>query len=274
MNVMRVLLPIAALAMLGAAPSTVKLGVPRDISTLSQQERMTLPSSTKVTIGRITTTLGAVRKNHNALVASQQRVRALNPSNLRMLAGGDHRLMKTFGVAIQPSHGIRPNPLATPQSVPRVSTSGFAADYQQFCNSVSATVCLYYPAGVAWWGQDQSGNYQTVDPLITDSNVCTQEGGNIGTISNGYGQASGCVYTYPSAQNVNFLPPAGGFTTSGWCNPTPGNFNSQVDQHGAVRIADAGASGFYVTGGWAPSYVEGNTPNIEVFCFLQVKLKQ
>lgn len=271
-HVTKVLLPIAALAMLAASPPTARLGVPRNVSTLTPQERMTLPPGTKVTIGNVTTTLGAVRRNHDALVASQQRVKTFNVSNLRTLAGTDIRITRTFGAALRPGHPGSFNPPAA--SVPSVSVSGFAADYQQFCNSVAATVCLYYPAGVAWWGQDQSGNYQTVDPLITDSGICAQEGGSIGTISNGYGQASGCVYTYPSAQNVNFFPPASGFTATGWCNPTPGKFNSQIDQHGAVRIADAGASGFYVTGGWAPSYVAGNTPNIEVFCFLQVKFKQ
>ena len=260
----KLLVPLALLALLGAGPSA-------DLGSLSLHDRMTLPAATKIKIGKITTTLGALRANHNALIASQQRVRTLNASNLRMLTGADHRFTKSFGTALRP--GMHVGPPGTTTSVPRASMSGYAGDYQQFCNSVAATVCLYYPPGVTWWGQDRSGNYQTVDPLITDANVCAQEGGTIGTVSNGWGQANGCVYTYPSAQTVNFLPPGGGFTANGWCNPSPGKFSSQIDQHGAVHIADAGASGFTVTGGWGPSVVEGNTPNLEQFCFLQVTLK-
>jgi hypothetical protein len=262
-----VLFPVTLIALLGAGPV-------RDVNTLTAGDRVSLPDSTKIKIGRITTTLGRLRANHNALVASRQRVRMFNVSSLRA-SGIDHTIVRTFGGEVQPSHSVHVTPIGTVSTsgVPAASTSGFAADYRQFCNSVSASVCLYYPAGVTWWGRDQNGNYQTVDALITDPGVCAQEGGTIGQVNDAYnGTASGCVYTYPSAQTVNFLPPAAGFTATGWCNPTPGHFNSQIDQHGAVNVSDAGASGFQQADAWGAGTISGGTA-LEQFCFLQVKLK-
>lgn len=274
MHYTRFLLPLAALAMLGAASPQLIAPQARDLKTMSLQDRMTLPATTKITLGKATTTLGALRANHNALVASRQRVKTLSMANLRTVARADHSFAKSFGTAIRLGHSINLGAPAPANSVTAASRNGFAADYQQFCNSVPATVCLYYPPGVAWYAQDQHGNYQTVDALITDANVCTQEGGSIGTLTSGPYSASvsGCIYTYPSAQSVNFLPPAKGFTTTGWCNATSGNFSSRIDQHGAVQIQDAGISGFYASSGWGGTYTGGNTPNLEQFCFLQVTL--
>jgi hypothetical protein len=238
-----------------------------NIERLSTQQRMSLGSQTKVTIGKVTTTLAALRANHQALVASRERVRSLTGANLRAMLGIDHGFTKSFGPALRPGH-FMPTNLSTPMptTVPRVSTSGFAADYQQFCNSVAATVCLYYPPGVTWWAVTPNGNYQTIDSLITDPNVCAQEGG----VLNG---GNGCLYTYPSAQSVNFVPPGGGFTTSGWCDLAAGNFSLQTDRHGAVRIADAGASGLVIYSAWGtPVSLAGSSPNLEQFCFVQVSL--
>jgi hypothetical protein len=262
-------------------PAPVNVQV-RDLKTLSQQERLTLPADTKVIVGGHTLTLGELRRTHLALAASRNHVAFLKLSSLASLPGANHSVATVYKMnqnpiklnpSPTPSHTVivpvkegnsGKYPLPTPSPIttlPLVAAAkGFPMDYEQFCKSVPATVCLFYPQGVTWYGQD-GNNYWTIDYLVTDSSVCSQEGGFIGStpgwpqLNGGPNHTDGCVYEYPSSQTVNFVPPPGGFKTSGWCNPAL--FTSTVDApHGAVQITEAGAH---------------NQP-AEEFCFLQVTL--
>ena len=286
-----------------AAAAQVTQSQIHDLKMLSLHDRLTLPDSTKVMIRGKVFTLGTLRQNHAALVASRNRVRGIQLASLRSLAGADYSITKTFAgkfyamsrpVAYHPSPAATSHPVGQsgtyhsigvshvgpiglitptpmPPNLPLIAPSNgvpYPTDYRQFCSSLPATVCLYYPPGVTWFWQDQYGNYQTVDPLITDKGVCSQEGGQLGTVTD-YVSYYGCVYAYPSSQTINFLPPAHGFSTSGWCDTNAGYFGTTTDSHGAVYIHDAGAAGFSY--GWG--YVSGG-PGSEQFCFLQVKLAQ
>ena len=253
----------------------------RDLKTLTQQERLTLPANTKVIIGGHTLTLGELRRTHTALAASRSHVASLNLSTITSSAGANHSVATVYKmnqnpITLHPSPtphvvilpvkegnsgkypvvSLSPSPLAT---LPLVAAAkGLPMDYEQFCKSVPATICLFYPQGVTWYGQDTNGNYWTIDYLVTDSTVCSQEGGFIGS-EPGWGafNGDGCIYEYPSAQAVNFVPPPAGFKTSGWCNPSM--FSSVVDApHGAVQIKDNGA----------------HNQSAEEFCFLQVTLNR
>ena len=162
--------------------------------------------------------------------------------------------------AATPTLVITPTPAITPTPTPPTMLPFVAGgkpyplDYEQFCKSVPATVCLFYPAGAQYFNQDQNG-FWAIDFLLTDQTVCLQTGGYIGQepYLNG---VEGCIYYYPSRQSVNFVPPPAGFKTSGWCNPQM--FTSLVDEHGAVQISDAGA----------------HNQSGEEFCFLQVILNR
>jgi hypothetical protein len=258
-------------------PASVNLQV-RELKTLSQQERLTLPANTKVILGGHTLTLGELRRTHVALAASRSYVASLKLSTFTSSIGANHvtKVYKmnqnpiTLNASPTPSHtvivpvkmGNSGNPLPAPlTTLPLVAAAkGLPMDYEQFCKSVPATVCLFYPQGVTWYGQD-GNNYWTIDYLVTDSSVCSQEGGFIGStpgwpqLNGEPNHTDGCVYEYPSSQTVNFVPPPGGFKTTGWCNPAL--FTSSIDApHGAVQISEAGAH---------------NQP-AEEFCFLQVTL--
>jgi hypothetical protein len=216
----------------------------RDVKTLSPQERANL--------------LNQLKKNHAALVASRTHVKSVTLSNLNTFAGRDLSFKEVHpGIPRGPISLATPSPM--PAILPLVKSSGapYPSDYQQFCSSMSASLCLYYPAGVTWIGQDTAGNYLTIDLVITDPNVCSQTGGHIGAqplLQN----VPGCIYSYPSMQTIQFVPPAHGFTTSGWCDLGQGHFAKTIDEHGAVQIIDAGA----------------HNQAFEEFCFIQVRPTQ
>jgi len=229
----------------------------RDAKTLSPQERLQLPDATRVSINGHVFTLAQLRKNHAALVASRNRVRTLRFSGLKSITGADHTFTQNFGVAhLVPLKLATPTPM--PSALPLISNSlgvPWPSDYQTFCSSMPATVCLYYPAGVQWYGE-QDGFFWTIDYMITDQNACSGGGGWIGS-ETGWGElnGAGCIYSYPDSQTVQFPPPKNGFTTTGWCQASPGYYTVTVDKHGAVQVADAGA----------------HNTGAESFCFDQVR---
>ncbi len=270
--------PALTAPVIGPLPRPSVILAVRDLKTLSQHDRLTLPDATKVLLGNHTVTLGELRRIHTALVASHNYVKSLNLANLKLATGVNHSTTKMYSVSHLGGITVNPSPTPTPRrvivpiktgnpygfatptpapaTVPFVGAgNSYPVDYQRFCNSVPATVCLFYPAGVTWYGQD-GNNLWTIDYLVTDGNVCKQEGGFIG-YETGWGQLNGygCIYEYPLLQTVNFAPPANGFTTQGWCSQNL--FSTTVDTpHGAVQIKDNGAE----------------NQSVEEFCFLQVHL--
>jgi hypothetical protein len=262
----------------------------RTIGTLTMNERLTLPESTIVSVYGRPFNLGRLRRNHAALVASRNFVKSLRLANLKSIARADYSFRKTFGgpqvgVAVpRPTASKAPTPTSPPQpaaipvkTVPLVGDGMTEpSDYQQFCGSVPATVCLYFPANVTWAAYQGSflTYFLVFDPLITDPNVCAAEGGTVNppagmTYPNGVPGVNsvdvgpGCDYWYPVVSRANFVPPTNGFSDAGWCNTSPGNFTSLVDSiHGAIQINEHGIAGLEV--GYSPA-----TPE---FCFLQVTL--
>lgn len=117
---------ILPLSLFGAAPLPMKMPA-RDLRTLSIHDLMTLPASTKVSLGKATITVGRLRANHNALAASRQRVKTTNVATLRDFTHGDYRFTKTFGGVIRPGH-VTPINLVSPATI-----SSFATRFPQTC---------------------------------------------------------------------------------------------------------------------------------------------
>jgi hypothetical protein len=256
----------------------------RNIGTLTMNQRLTLPEGTIVSVYGRPFNLGQLRRNHDALVASRNLVKSLRLANLKSIARANYSLKKTFGgpqvgVAVPRPTAAKPptsppQPTAKPAKTLPLVGDGMPepSEYQQFCGSVPATVCLYFPANVTW-APFQANAFQyfmVFDPLIADPNVCTAEGGTVNPLAGmmfpdgvAVDVGPGCNYWYPVVALVNFVPPPNGFSDAGWCNTSPGNFTSTVDSiHGAVKINENGIEGLAV--GYSPA-----TPE---FCFLQVTL--
>jgi hypothetical protein len=110
-------------------------------------------------------------------------------------------------------------------------------DWLDFCNAASASACIYLPANTTYHtntnggppSEDQPFPVQTIDedPLITDPNLCADDGGWWD------GENSACQFTYPLSYHGDFKP-TGALSTTASCDP-PNTY--VLDDKGAVKVS-------------------------------------
>jgi hypothetical protein len=225
------------------APAAAPAGALK-IEQLSPAQRASMPDATKVTL-------------KNGVVVTLGFLRALHVRRVARFAGA-LQLGKNFTDKASPAVGKGDRNLlnaASPQlqQVPMKPILMGAADYRSFCAGAAASGCLYFPAG-AFLGSiyGYTGYFFESDPLVTDANVCSQEGGVM------YG--GNCVYPYPVLYQENFnpgTPPPGqpigaGVTSKVSCNQP---FAAHVDPKGAIQMEFTLTQADFTTGAIAPSCV-------------------
>ena len=217
----------AALTLLLAATTCPTFGAPtaRAVESLSAAERASLPDGTllKLKAGR-TVSLGILRAEHK----------------LRLQRFGNIQPQPTLvPMDFSPKHfDLEPQTNGQPGPLP--------ADYLAFCKAALVTACLYLPSSQALlcWSHSLANAPGTTgycydnDPLITDQQLCTSEGGILNARS-AYYDGPGCSYWYPISYSLNFNP---GPPTQGVYNVTqsancPSPFVNTVDPRGAVTVA-------------------------------------
>src|SRR5436190_5171342 len=116
-------------------------------------------------------------------------------------------------------------------------TSG-PVDYVAFCNSVAATICLYYPPD-SLFIEDYKydpGFWQTADFYLGDAGVCAATGG----VHHEGGGTAWCAWRYPKSAQRDFnpgVPPPGqpigaGVTFHKAC---PAGFHTHYSNKGSVH---------------------------------------
>jgi hypothetical protein len=203
----------------------------RAFSSLSAHERAHLPESTKVTLGKVVTTLGTLRAEHMRLHAH-----FAGASSLGKRAGSalnSERFVVVRGLHVT---GLSNVAIIASLSTPLIEpASGYAAgglDMQAFCNAAQATICLYYPASTTLC---QCGGWASfTDGYVTNASVCADE--------NGVMLVSGCQYNYPTYYTVQFYPGAGSgpgglapFAYKWHCDPRFWKV-TEIDPHGVVAV--------------------------------------
>jgi hypothetical protein len=242
------------------APAQAGETTAASMSTLSLDQRMHLPDSTRITVGKGTiTTLGMLRGFHAARLRSFAQAATLgknaaltssrqNPTRL----GPSQTVRGTLpGSAMQVTLPIPESP-ATLQK--------YAKDYQDFCTAANATACIYLPAGLGYPSGTLISQDNTVvapDYLITDPTVCAAGGGKISYP--GLVDQKVCVYTYPLKVVTQFVPSSSNPHVS-HCPST--DWTVLVDHHGAA-VTELNAYG--PTHIWDP-----NGTTSLVTCVLQV----
>ena len=196
---------------------------------LTEQQRLTLPDSTKVMVGNNVTTLGQLRLEHSTVAARIANAAALGNAARQAVSNVKPIQVSVAGGAIigkLPYHVVEP-----PQTYAKM-----AQDMQNFCNAAQATVCLYYPAGAGLISNTPSaGEASYTDAFITDPSVCQSEGGVLTT--------NGCQYSYILYYAVNFNP-GSGFTYQIACDSQ--YWGVIVDKHGAISVGTV-TSGYFNT---------------------------
>ena len=231
----------------------------RDIRDLSLADRGTLPAETPVRVfGGKTITLADARRNHLALVASRRDARSI-------LAGA---AIETAFPGIGLKGGVPTS--QTHGNVPLVAASGspYPDDYEAACLAVKATVCIYFPAGVDWYGIDSSNapgdSLSTFDWQISQAD-CPGTGGTWEAA------ADGCFYAYPGTEQLQFVPLPTGFKTKVSCTASSattnlnGTLEKTVDPHGYV-MAKYRAN----NSAWDASVVKGSAFAHSELCFVAV----
>lgn len=216
------------------------LGIVPTFQSLSADQRLHLPDSTKVRVGNYVTTLGQLRLEH--------RSRMLHIQNAK-LAGGTAALglQNVKPIHFSPSAVnpvvLNPNMFKPGGQViePPSTYSQTALDMQNFCNAAQATVCLYYPASTTFC---QCGGWASdIDPYITDASVCASQGGLL--------LQSGCQYNYNTWYKAQFNP-GSGFTTQVNCDPNYWIVTT-IDNHGAIQVNTTVPEGSSFATGGSPS---------------------
>ena len=246
----------AALTLLLAATTCPTFGAPtaRAVESLSAAERASLPDGTllKLKAGR-TVSLGILRAEHKlrlqrfADAVKLGKQRALLQTHVGLAARTQAKL--TLG-NIQPQPTLVPMDFSPKHFDLEPQTNGqpgpLPADYLAFCKAALVTACLYLPSSQALlcWSHSLANAPGTTgycydnDPLITDQQLCTSEGGILNARS-AYYDGPGCSYWYPISYSLNFNP---GPPTQGVYNVTqsancPSPFVNTVDPRGAVTVA-------------------------------------
>jgi hypothetical protein len=244
-------LPIAAVAIvLGTATPAFSAAI-RDIKDLSISERTTLPADTVVRAGGKTVTLADIRRNHLALDASRRDARNIRIDQLTFHTIPGLQNLKLGSTTS--GHGNVPL-IATPTGWP------YPNDYEAACLNVAATVCIYFPSGVDWYGISSANGIWTYDWQISQGD-CAGTGGTWSADS------GACEYLYPGAEKLNFVPPATGFKTNTSCTVKPNgevaNLTQDVDPHGYVAVT------FIPGSGWGGP-IHGSAFAQSEFCFVAV----
>ncbi len=231
----------------------------RDIKDLSFADRGTLPPETQVRVfGGKTITLADARRNHLALVASRRYAQSITAD--AMIETAYPGLGLKGGTSTSQTHG----------NIPLVAASGapYPDDYEAACLAVKATVCIYFPAGVDWYGENSSNapgdSLSTFDWQISQAD-CPGTGGTWEAA------ADGCFYAYPGTEQLQFVPLPTGFKTKASCSASSattnlyGSLEKTVDPHGFVMAkyhADNSA--------WASSTVKTSAFAHSELCFVSV----
>lgn len=215
----------AALTLSLAATTCPTFGAPtaRSVESLSAAERASLPNATLVTISKThrTVSLGVLRSEH--------KLRLQRFANAAMF--GKRASLKFEKKKKRASLGtLVPMNFSQQNFSDRIYgpfPGPFPADFLAFCKAAAVTACLYLPSGDLI---EEGAWVWDMDPLITDPQMCTSEGGKP--------EAGACAYYYPTVYNLEFNPgppTAQGYpvTHSATC-PSP--FGNTVDPRGAVSL--------------------------------------
>jgi hypothetical protein len=230
-----------SLACASAAASPVPL------ATLSLQERqVSAPASTMVQVGRRTVPLGLLRAAHRLREADLVRARAAGFQIGATLKTGRPVVVRA-GVARAPLGAV----FATPPIVePPSQYAAAPSDMKAFCESASASACLYLPPGqqVSPW----PGGYVADFDVLIDQAQCQSEGG---TWAGLFGSQPLCSFYYPSSVVVHFDPAANyQIASTASCAAM---WSYQADARGAVSIQllPQFSAGPFQTGGSAACVV-------------------
>ena len=213
---------VAVTQALGAAPRAGTSAAVRPFSALSADERVRLPDSTQVVVGKRTVTLGVLRAEH---VRRQSRITAATAA-----ASDVVHALAFKGIRNSVVGPIIINTSGTLVVEPAAAYSGdvygpYANDVRAFCKAAHATLCLYYPAQTTFWLNQGTHDSEDNDPFITDTGICTSEGGLM--------ISGNCDYLYPSQHISQFNPGTGGpFSYKADCDPN--YWKLTVDPHGAI----------------------------------------
>jgi hypothetical protein len=203
-------------------------------ASLSAQQRTQLPDNTRVTVGKYTVTLGALRASHQA-----RAMHILTAAGAGGAAGQAASSAKEVRMSLNAT--LRAVLLSNPVIEPAKEFADNALDMQKFCNAAQAAVCLYYPASTTLF---QGGGWAgEIDPYITDPSICTSQGG--------LHLAGGCQYNYDTYYHAQFNP-GSGFTYKAACDAKYWKVTT-VDKHGAIVVDSVIPQGTTFTTGGAPS---------------------
>ena len=223
---------VALTQSLGAAPRAGTSTAVRPFAALSVDERMRLPDSTPVVVGKRTATLGVLRAEHlrrqsritAASAAGTIAVSALASKAIRNSVGGPIMLGDPTGrLVVEPASAYSGD-----------GYGPYSTDVRTFCKAAHATLCLYYPAQTTFWLNQGTHDSEDNDPFITDAGICTSGGGLM--------IGGNCDYIYPAEHVSQFNPGTGApFTYKADCDPN--YWKLTVDPHGAI-VAKAGPKPF------------------------------
>ena len=230
------------------------------MSALSLDQRMHLPDSTRITVGKGTiTTLGMLRGFHAARLRSSAQAATLGKNAAMTLSRQQSGRLGPN----QTAHGTLPGSamqVTLPIAESPATLQKYAKDYQDFCTAASATACVYLPAGLGYPSGTLISQDNTVvapDYLITDPTVCAAGGGTISYP--GLVDQKVCVYTYPLKVVTQFVPSSSNPHVA-HCPST--DWTVLVDHHGAAVVE---LNAFGPTHIWDP-----NVTTSLVSCVLQV----
>jgi hypothetical protein len=249
------------------------IGGVRALHTLTPAQITSLPDSTQLMFGGVTTTLGAMRATHQKRMERFQQAAALGTKiagDLRSrlpasAAGGQTPVVAAAGVR---TLGIAPTSTATPNAshpyvlVPPIANSSAGSapvpqDARDVCAAAAATACLYFPADtyLQRFQLTPAAYVVEIDPLI-QAGECTAEGGQmtaVGAPVVGYTD-SGCGFFYPSHFSGNFNPGNAAYGLPQFVNDCAG-FQATLDTKGAI-VLQLPIAGSFTTGATGACAVE------------------
>jgi hypothetical protein len=270
-----IIAPVIASA---AAESAV--GGVRALHTLTPAQITSLPDSTQLMFGGVTTTLGAMRATH---VKRLQRFAQAAALGTKVAADIRSRPPSSAGPSLAPSAaggqapvasgglrtlGLAPVSTATPNAQhpyvlvgPIANLSGGSTpvpqDARDVCAAAAATACLYFPANtyLQRFQLTPAAYVVEIDPLIS-SGECTAEGGQMTAVGEpivGYTD-SGCGFFYLSHFDGNFNPGNAAYGLPQFVNDC-GGFQATLDTKGAI-VLQLPIAGSFTTGATSACYIE------------------
>jgi hypothetical protein len=253
----------------------------RALHTLTLAQITSLPDSTQLTFGGVTTTLGAMRANHQKRMERFAQAAALGtkiaadirsrppasaaPSLAPSAVGGQTPVVASGGVR---TLGLAPTSTATPNAshpyvlVPTIANTSAGSipvpqDARDVCAAAAATACLYFPANtyLQRFQLTPAAYVVEIDPLI-EAGECAAEGGQmtaVGAPIVGYSD-SGCGFFYLSHFSGNFNPGNAAYGLPQFVNDC-GGFQATLDTKGAI-VLQLPIAGSFTTGGTSACAVE------------------